>query len=201
MTSRYPPGTVRALIETNHVSDATRAAIRERLDRALVVEPIFLSDEEFEALRAVCHRLIPQPDRARPIDIAGEIDRRLASGVTDGWRYDVLPPDGEMYRAVLSGLDVLARERGASGFTALDGETQDRILGALQRGEVTGEPWQRTPPTKCFEEILAEAAEIYYGHPLTQEEIGYVGMADLPAWSRIGLDERDEREPLPVASP
>ena len=43
--------------------------------------------------------------------------------------------------------------------------------------------------------MLAELTETYYAHPLAQEEIGYVGMADLPAWTKIGLNEREEREP------
>lgn len=200
MTTRYPAGTVRALLETDHVSDATRAALSERLARRAVGLPSFLAQSEFATLRAVCDRLVPQPDRAEPIDIAGEIDRRLASGTTDGWRYDVLPADGNMYRAFLNGLDAMAIQRGGSDFLGLDESVQDEILAMVQRGNVTGEPWKQLPVEKCFEEVLAEAAETYYAHPLAQEEIGYVGMADLPAWRRIGLDEGDEREPLPSAS-
>jgi gluconate 2-dehydrogenase gamma chain len=199
-TPRYPAGTVRALLETDHVSDATRAALRERLERPAAQDPLYFTNDEVVTLRAVCDRLIPQTDRAQPIDIAGEIDRRLASGETDGWRYDVLPADGEMYRAFFAGLDAIAGARGASAFSALEEKVQDQILSAIQRGEVTGDPWERLPADWCFEEVLAEAAEIYYAHPLAQEEIGYVGMADLPAWTRIGLDESDEREPLPLAS-
>ena len=36
------------------------------------------------------------------------------------------------------------------------------------------------------------------GYPLAQEEIGYAGMADLPAWTKIGLNEREDREPGPM---
>ena len=200
MTQRYSAGSVRALLETEHVSAATRAALRERLDGPTVREPAFFTLDEFATLWAVYDRLIPQPDWAEPIDIAGEIDRRLAAGMSDGWRYDVLPADGEMYRAFLGGLDVMARQRGEAVFRALDGIEQDEILAAVQRGAVTGEAWERMPAVKCFEEVLAEVAETYYGHPLAQEEIGYVGMADLPAWTQVGLDERDEREPLPLAT-
>ena len=201
MRPRYAVGTVRALLETEHVSGSTRAALRARLDRPLVRDPAFFTKNEFAILRAVCDCLIPQPDRASPIDIAGEIDRRLASGATDGWRYDVLPADGEMYRGFLGGLDALARKRGVDGFTALDVAAQVDVLAMVQSGGVTGEPWERMPAGKCFEEVLAEIAEVYYGHPLAQEEIGYVGMADLPAWTKVGLDQRDEREPPPLMTP
>ncbi len=200
MTPRYPAGSVRALLETDHVSAATRAALQERLDRPVVRGPAFFTEDQFATLRTVCDRLIPQPDRAEPIDIAGEIDGRLASGKTDGWRYDELPADGEMHRDFLGGLDALARDSGVRSFSALNEAAQDEILAAVQRGDVTGEPWEWLPAEKCFEEVLAEVAEIYYGHPLAQEEIGYVGMADVPAWTRVGLDERDEREPLPLSS-
>ncbi len=194
----YPTGTVRALLDTDHVSPATRTALRTRIDRMPPREPVFFSEHEFTMLRSLCARLIPQPDRSEPIEIAGEIDRRLADGSGDGWRFDTLPPDGEMYLQFLDGLDQLAQDRGANGFAALDEPGQDAVLTAVQRGEARAEAWDRLPASRCFEEVLAEVTEVYYAHPLAQEEIGYVGMADLPGWSRIGLNERDEREPGPL---
>ena len=61
-------------------------------------------------------------------------------------------------------------------------------------GDAPGATWQTLPAKRFFEELLAEAAENYYSHPLAQEEIGYVGMADLPAWERLGLNQLDDRE-------
>jgi hypothetical protein len=46
--------------------------------------------------------------------------------------------------------------------------------------------------------MLAEVTQTFYAHPLAQEEIGYVGMADLPSWRAIGLDQLDDREPRPI---
>ncbi|MBW3634848.1 MAG: GMC family oxidoreductase [Armatimonadetes bacterium] len=57
------------------------------------------------------------------------------------------------------------------------------------------------PSPRFFEELLAEATEHYYAHPLAQEEIGYAGFADAPGWKRIGLDERENREPAPQTEP
>ena len=37
------------------------------------------------------------------------------------------------------------------------------------------------------------------GDPLAQEEIGYVGLADLPSWTKIGLNEKEDREPNPMS--
>jgi hypothetical protein len=46
--------------------------------------------------------------------------------------------------------------------------------------------------------MLAELTEYYYAHPLAQEEIGYVGMADAHGWTRLGLNELEPREPEPL---
>jgi len=201
VTQRYPDGTVRALLETDHVSGATRDALRQRLARPTVTHPAFFDQTEFETLHAVCDRLIPQPDRTIPIDIAGEIDRRLTSSAGNGWRYDELPEDGTMYQLLLRGLNNLALERWTLPFAQVNEASQDEILANVQRGDVEGGVWNEIAAARGFEEVLAEAAEVFYAHPLAQEEIGYVGMADLPAWSAIGLDEREAREPAAVTLP
>jgi len=197
-TPCYPAGSVRSLLKTDHVSPATRAALRARLDAPPVDEPRFFVAAEFATLRAVCARLIPQDGLERPVDLAGSIDTRLADGGGDGWRYDALPPDGKAYRAGLAALEAVVRSGHGAGFEGLDGAAQDALLGAVQRGEIAG--WSGPPPDRWFEEVLAEVAEAFYAHPLAQEEIGYAGMADRPGWTGIGLDEREEREPLAVAT-
>lgn len=190
----YPPGTVRALLRTDLVTPTTRAALLPRLERGEAV-PRFFDGPAFALLRAVCARLIPQPGGAPPLDIAGGIDERLAQGKGDGWRYDALPPDGEAYRRGLQGLDESAQIRHGVGFVTLEGPQQDELLGAVQRGEAPGDVWKALPGPRFFEELLAEAAECYYSDPLSQEDIGYVGMADGRGWLRIGLDQREPHEP------
>ena len=66
---------------------------------------------------------------------------------------------------------------------------------------VRGGVWDTVPPVRWFEEMLAELVECYYSHPLAQEDIGYVGMADAPGWPALGLDVLDPREPRPLARP
>ncbi|GAB3829057.1 gluconate 2-dehydrogenase subunit 3 family protein [Hymenobacter jeollabukensis] len=195
---KYPPGTVRALLDTPHVSDATRAALQARLD-APAYEPQFFDADSYRLLGAVCARLLPQPERgAEAIDLPAGIDARLLSGLADGWRYDALPPDREAYRLGLGGIQQAAQAQFQQDFLALSAEQQDQVLAAVQAGTAPGDLWLKVEARRFFEELLAEATALYYSHPLAQEEIGYVGMADLPAWTRIGLDEREEREPLEV---
>ena len=192
----YPSGTVRALLAGPHVSAATRAALQARLDVPATYAPQFLAPETYALLEAVAARLLPQPDRAdRAIALAPAVDQRLAEGHADGWRYDALPPDRETYRLGLGGIQEIAQAQFQADFTMLKAEQQDAVLQALASGTPPGATWTTLDAGRFFEEMLAELTEAYYAHPLAQEEIGYVGMADLPAWTKIGLNEKEDREP------
>jgi hypothetical protein len=196
---QYPPGTVRALLLSPHVSEATRAALQTRLD-APPYTPQFFDAATYQLLQAVCARLLPQPERpaAESIDLAAGIDERLYAGRADGWRYDALPPDREAYRLGLGGIQQTAQLQFGRGFLELGEAARDAVLGAVQAGSPAGDIWLKLDAGRFFEELLAETTILYYSHPLAQEEIGYVGAADLPAWTRIGLDQREDREPEAV---
>ena len=195
----YPTGTLRALLDTDAVTPPTREVLQARLERA-PAPPRFFSEDEMHVLRAVCARLLPQPDRAEPIELASPMDERLAQGTGNGWRYDALPPDGETYRAGLRGLNESARVLASADFVELNAAQQDAILRDVQRGEAQGETWQTISAPRFFEEILAEVTENYYAHPLAQEEIGCVASADALGWTRIELNQRETREPQEIAS-
>ena len=191
----YPSGTVRALLATEHVSEATRAAVQARFDAPAAYVPQLLAPETYALLEAVAARLLPQPDRPdAPIALAPAVDQRLAEGRADGWRYDALPPDREAYRLGLGGIQEIAQSQFQADFTTLNTEQQDAVLQALASGTPPGTIWETLDAGRFFEEMLAELTETYYAHPLAQEEIGYVGMADLPAWTKIGLNEKEDRE-------
>ncbi|WP_019948216.1 gluconate 2-dehydrogenase subunit 3 family protein [Hymenobacter aerophilus] len=191
----YPEGTVRALLETDLVTPATRAALEERLEAPLAYEPQFFDADTYRLLQAVAARIFPQPERQTPISLASGVDARLLRGDADGWRYDSMPPDREAYRLGLGGINQAAQARFQQAFTELDEARQDSIIALLAAAEAPGENWSQLPQDRFFEEMLAELTEIYYAHPLAQEEIGYVGMADVPGWQRIGLNELEPREP------
>ncbi|MFD2574008.1 gluconate 2-dehydrogenase subunit 3 family protein [Spirosoma soli] len=193
--AQYPAGTVRALLKTDQVTDATRRILIKRLDATPCTNPTFFTATEFTLLQAVCDRLIPQTDRPEYIDIAGGIDERLSENKTNGWRYDTMPSDHEAYQLGLKGIDESAQILFDQPFGKLSDEQQGQILRSIQFMEAPGETWQHLPPERFFEELLAEAAEIYYSHPIALETIGYVGMADVPTWQRIGLNQLEDREP------
>ena len=194
-SDRYPPGTVRGLIESDLVTPPTRRALQARLQPSRTAAPRAFDPHAFAVVRAACDRLVPQPERAQPIDIATEFDRRLADGPGDGWRYAHMPPDPDMHRAGVVGLDHAAMASYRRGFVELAADEQDAVLDAVQRGQAPGEVWATMDATRYFEELLLMAVDIYYAHPLAQEEIGYAGMADARGWRAIRLGEREAHEP------
>jgi len=198
MTPEYPRDSMRALLDSDAVTKPTREVLEARLSHFANAAPTFLSAPEMLALRAVCSRLVPQPERKVPIDLAGVVDERLSQNKGNGWRYDALPPDGEALRQGLRGLDQCAQARHGADFIALGAAQQDAVLRAVQEGEAEGEVWRTMPSVRWFEELLAEVVENFYAHPETQESIGYAGFADATGWTRIGLDEREEREPVAI---
>jgi gluconate 2-dehydrogenase gamma chain len=190
----YPTNTVRALLDTDQVTDATRQALVQRL-QLLPHQPTFFSVSEFALLQAVCNRLVPQDNPSGWIDMASNIDKRLSEHKYDGWRYDTMPPDEDAYRLGLMGIEESTQLIFQQGFRNISAEQQDFILKAVQLMEAPGDIWKKLPADRFFEELLTEVTENYYSHPLAQEEIGYVGMADIPAWHRIGLNQLEDREP------
>lgn len=202
----YPPGTTQRLLPTDLVTPKTREVIEARIaayEQPSAPESRFFTPAEFTTLTAVCARLIPQPDRERPIDLAGAIDQRLAAGKTNGWRYDTMPPDPDAFRRAIQGLNEAASARvtAAAGhsvdarFETLGGSDQDAVLAAVQRGEAAGPIWETMPSTRFFEELLTELASGYYSHPLAQDEIGFAGYADAHGWQRVGPNELERFEP------
>lgn len=200
MYPSYPPGTTQRLLATDLVTPKTREILEARIaayERPGAPEPRFFTSAEFATLGAVCARLIPQPDREHPIDLAGSIDQRLAAGKGNGWRYDSMPPDPEAFRRAIQGLNETANAMSTleTRFEMLNESQQDAVLKAVQRGDAAGEIWQAMPSTRFFEELLTELATSYYSHPLAQDEIGFAGYADAHGWQRIGLNEIERFEP------
>ncbi len=194
---RWPEGTVAALLRTNLVTEPTRAALRQRLERCDTVEPSFFDAQRFALLRAVCARLLPQTE-ANPVDIAGKIDARLSAGSGDGWRYASMPPDPIALWRGLDGIGESAEMMFGYPFGELGDDEKDTVLCAVQDETAPGSTWGQIPGGRFFEDLLAEVVGHFYAHPSAQDEIGYVGMADAKGWEAIGLDRRAAHEPLPA---
>ncbi|QHN02089.1 alpha/beta hydrolase [Granulicella sp. WH15] len=145
-------------IHSDRVSPRTRELLLERT-KPRSATPRALTEAQMTTLRAVVARVIPQ--QQNPIDLAGFIDERLAAGHTDGWRYDVLPPDREAYAA---SLDALA----AQSFSILPAADQDAILHQIAATPSAQARW--------FEDLRADAVKFWMAHPQTLARIGYSGI-------------------------
>lgn len=192
--SPYPSGTVRHLLQTSRVTPKTKEVLEARLAENPAT-PRFFDTASFATLQAVAARLILQAESSELIDLAQALDQRLAENTGDGWRYNVMPPDPIAHQAGLRGLEESAQLMFANGFISLNSSEQDAVLKAIQQGEAPGATWEQIPAPRYFEELLVELTEAYYSHPLAQETIGYVGMADAEGWQAIGLNQQETWEP------
>ena len=172
------------LIQSDRVSAKTREALLERAGPDMPeYAPQALDIAAFATLRAVLARVLPQ-DR---IDLAQRIDKALAAGESDGWRFAVLPSDAQAYRQSLVAL---------TGFEAKTAAAQDAQLAELAAGD-HGETLQR-----WFEDLRGQATMIYVAHPSTFARMGYSGIAyggdepNRPGFHAIAPGEREPWEPL-----
>ena len=186
-----------ALLPTDFVTDATRKALKERLLDS-EFHPLFFDLANFECLSVVCDRLMAQDSNSRILNVAVHIDERLHRKTGNGWRYDNMPADDQMYMKGLKGISETAQLAFNKIFIGLTDDQQVEVLRSIQQGSAKGVVWQELPPQRFFEELLAEATEIFFSHPLVQDEMGYAGMADAKGWERIGLNEREKIEPVAI---
>ena len=192
----YPAGTVAALLNSELVTPATARALARRIAAGVEKEPAVFSPELLVVLSAIAGQLMPQSDRATPIDLAREFVRRLAAGLGDGWRYADLPPDAEMFDRGLRAVDASSIDMFSTGFASLTFIQQDDLLREIQFGRVSGPEWHGIKPKLFFQELLVALVEIYYADPVALDEIGFAGMADARGWQAIGLDARAAYEPI-----
>ena len=167
-------GAIWSLMQSSRTTRPTRTVLTNRLQRP-ATGPRFFDAGEMATLRAVCLRLVPPPP-GTVIDVAAAIDERLANGGGDGWRFDVLPPDGEAFKLGLKLLD----DRAGGPFADADAMRQEAAINDMQRSHEPAGGLAR--PDLFFEDLLAEAAETYFAHPAAQAAMDYVGFADAGGW-------------------
>ena len=195
----YPKGDILRLIGSDRMTEATKAALRARLATVSAgpATPV-LNASQLVALSAIAARLIPQTQRTSAIDLVDAFHRRLADDTGLGWRYADLPPTTQLHQRGLSATDASAVAIFGKAFVALPPARQDELLQVIQGGRTDEAAWQGVNPALWFTELLATLVDIFYSHPLAQDEIGYAGMADAQGWSEVGLDAREAHEPMPL---
>lgn len=193
VSGAYPGYDVLAKRDGPSWNEATRAAIDKRL--AIRNQPRFFDAAQWRTLAAVCARIMPQPADRPAVPLPAYVDAKLADGQLDGYRYAVLPEQGEAWRRGLAALDAEARQRHGARFDELDSAIQDDLLTRMQRGELCCEAWGDMPCGPFFaHRVLPDITHAYYAHPTAWSEIGFGGPASPRGYVRLALDRRDPWE-------
>ncbi|MGH9511848.1 MAG: gluconate 2-dehydrogenase subunit 3 family protein [Terriglobales bacterium] len=176
---------------------ATRKVVTKRVKEPPSRE--FFSEEEWKFWTAVFDHLIPQTDRTpdHSIPIVAQVDRRLHTNQTVGYRYENMPQDRVAYAQGLEAINQEARGEYGNDFLSLDYHRQDLILKAIHDGEPKGaaEIWKAMSVHRFWQLIMGDAIDAYYAHPWAWDEIGFGGPAYPRAYTRL---ERGEPEPWEV---
>ena len=177
--------------------EATRAVVLRRVHE---VPPIrWFTPEEARFWQAVCEVVIPQSDRddAHKIPIVPYLDERLFLNRHDGYRFEYMPPDRDVFRLGREGIELIARAQFNAPFVELEPEQQEAILKQLHDGKPAAgeEIWERLPAHRFFMMVVQDCAEAYYAHPYAWDEIGFGGPAYPRGYMRL---ENGEPEPWEV---
>ncbi|HCG98993.1 MAG: hypothetical protein A2074_00785 [Candidatus Aquicultor primus] len=175
--------------------DSWDAKTRFVLERRVVIVPklLFFKPDEARALEAAVARLLPQ-SRPNPIPVVPFVDEKLARNVTDGTRYEDMPPMRELWRLFVATLDEEAQVRHEKRFGALEAETQDMVLAAILKGESRSLLWKKIPARLAFEHIVSTVAAVYYAHPSAWGEIGWGGPKYPGIYVRVRCGRKDPEE-------
>lgn len=193
MPDRFPGYDVLSKRDTPSWNDATRRAIDERL--ATIDAPKFLDAGQWQTLRAICERIVPQSIGRAGATAAALVDRKLEQDDRDGYRNASLPPLREAWRRGLAALDAAAVARHRHRFHMLPAGIQDDLLKAMQEGQLDGAEWQGMPCDTFFSERLAhDILAAYYSLPASWNEIGFGGPASPRGYVRMYFNRRDPWE-------
>lgn len=171
------------ILKSPRVSAPTRSVLRRRIAGPPTdYKPTCITPEAFQILERVLGHMLPDDENGAPganeLSLAARLEQQRAAGHGNGWRYASLPPDAQALALGLTRLDESAKHRNRRHFVELTEDRADALLHRVQNGE---EKWEGLDASRWFEEILADATELYVSHPSTMDAMGFDGFADEPA--------------------
>lgn len=176
----------------------TREVVIERVEHP--PELRFFNERQAIFWGTVFDHVIPQTDRVpeRRIPIVPPLDNRLHEGRTDGYRFEDMPHDRDVYSKFgIEAIDAEAQAQFESPFLQLGFREQDLALRAIHDGRPRGgkEIWDQMNVHRFWQLVTKDAIDAYYAHPWAWDEIGFGGPAYPRAYFRL---ERGEPEPWEV---
>ncbi|MEO5866525.1 MAG: gluconate 2-dehydrogenase subunit 3 family protein [Sphingomonas sp.] len=188
---RYPGYDVLAKRDTPSWDAMTRAVIDARL--ATPTTPRFLTPAEWTIADALCRRILPGVSDAMPL--VALLDAKLLANHGDGFREADMPYMQDAWRTGLAAIDEEAVAHHGRDFALLTEGEQDRLLAAMQAGEIDGSHWAVLAAKTFFERrILADIPALYYSLPSAWNEIGFGGPASPRGYVRLDGDRPDPWE-------
>ena len=175
------------LDERGNWDSVTRAVVEHRLrprhGRA------FFTEVEEATCRALLDRLLAN-DVDPELPVFEQLDQRLALGLTDGFRFEDMPPDAEAWRISLRELDRTAEHAHGHRFHELDRARQTALLTNVKDSDCLGP----LPVRRLWSVWMRYACAAFYSHPDAWSEIGFGGPAYPRGYKNAGLDAREPWE-------
>jgi Gluconate 2-dehydrogenase subunit 3 len=175
------------LDEVDRWDDVTAGVVLARLDPQPEVS--FFTVAEQATADALFDQLLGQ-DRDPKVPVLLLVDRRLALGQTDGWRYENMPEDGQAWRQTLSALDDEALSCHNEHFHGLTWEQQ----GALVQSVHDADTWYGLPAARVWSLWTRYASTAFYSHPWAWNEIGFGGPAYPRGYKALGVNKQENWE-------
>jgi hypothetical protein len=194
----YYPG-FSTLAQQKFWDEATR---RKVLDRVNKIPPIrFFTPQEAQLMELIASHVLPQDDRlaSRRIPIVPAIDERLHKGLTAGYRFAKMPPDGDAYRKGFKAIEQMSRHAHQRPFGELSWGEQDELLKSVHDAKPmdgAADIWAQMEVHRYWALVVQDCVEAYYAHPWAWDEIGFGGPAYPRGYMRL---EHGEPEPWEVS--
>jgi hypothetical protein len=186
---RYPDYDV--LEQASHWDEATRAVVLARLDPP----PIrFFDEAEARTLAAFCDTVTAQDAEPR-IPVLAFVDQKLGDGRLDGYQYDDMPDDRDVWRLVARGLDEEARSLGVGSFDDLTLDERHGVCERFAAGELAGGAWDELNVSRAWGTVMRGVLQGFYAHPWAWNEIGFGGPAYPRGYAALGAGHKEHWEP------
>ncbi|MBV9819310.1 MAG: gluconate 2-dehydrogenase subunit 3 family protein [Solirubrobacterales bacterium] len=160
MHGRFPDFDVMAHRE--HWDPVTRRTLEERV--AQVPACRFFDEREQRTLGAFLDVVLAQDSEPR-IPVLQMVDKKMADGKLDGYRFDDMPPDPETWKRVARHLD---------GFAERSDAEQHEVVRRFSGGELD---WDDLNVSRAWSVVMRGALSEFYSHPWAFNEIGFRGPA------------------------
>ena len=146
----------------------------------------FFTEAETATLTVFCDDVLAQDSDPR-IPVLAFVDKKLANGRLDGYRYDDMPDDCETWRLVARGLDESAQLGGHDSYAAAPDDGRSEILDAFAAGKLQGGAWDELNPARAWGVVMRGALSAFYSHPWAWNEIGFGGPSYPRGYARMGV--------------